>query len=266
MVTKDSGTDAVIVERHDDVALVRLNRPRSRNALDSDIKAGLESAIPALMDDSAVRCLVITGSDDAFCAGGDIKNMSDRNATAVRARMLRSYTWSQRILTGEKPVVAAVNGASAGAGFSLALLCDIALVADTAYFRAAFPGLGAVPDLGLALTLPRAIGSARAKDILLTNRRIDAAEAVTIGIAKRMVPAAALLADAMQLAKELAAGPATSFGLTKMLLNNAFGSINDFFASEAMAQAVAFGSPEFAEGVSAFHGKRKPDFKSNRQP
>jgi len=264
MIT-ESGTDAVIVERHDDVALVRLNRPQSRNALGPDIKAGLEAAIPALMDDSAVRCLVITGSDEAFCAGGDIRNMSDRNATAVRARMLRTYTWSQRILIGEKPVVAAVGGAAAGAGFSLALLCDIAIVADTAYFRAAFPGLGAVPDLGLALTLPRAIGSARAKDILLTNRRIDAAEAVTIGIAKRMVPAAALITDALQLAKELAAGPATSFGLTKMLLNNAFGPINDFFASEAMAQAVAFGSPEFAEGVSAFQGKRKPDFKSNRQ-
>jgi 2-(1,2-epoxy-1,2-dihydrophenyl)acetyl-CoA isomerase len=264
MVIRQSDRDAVIIERHADVALIQLNRPRSRNALDSDIKAGLESAIPALMDDRAVRCIVITGSDEAFCAGGDIRNMSDRNATAVRARMLRSYTWSQRILTGEKPVVAAVNGAAAGAGFSLALLCDIAIVADTAYFRAAFPGLGAVPDLGLALTLPRAIGSARAKDILLTNRRIDAAEAVSIGIAKRMVPAAELLADAMRLANELAAGPATSFGLTKILLNNAFGPINDFFASEAMAQAVAFGSPEFAEGVDAFQAKRKPDFRNNR--
>ncbi|SDJ26889.1 MULTISPECIES: enoyl-CoA hydratase/isomerase family protein [Bradyrhizobium] len=264
MAAQDNKTDAVTVERHDDVALVRLNRPRSRNALGPDIKAGLEAAIPTLMDDSAVRCLVITGSEEAFCAGGDINNMNDRGAPSVRARMYQTYAWSQRILTGEKPVVAAVNGAAAGAGFSLALLCDIAIVADNAYFRAAFPGLGAVPDLGLALTLPRSIGSARAKDILLTNRRIEAAEAVAIGIAKRVVPAAALLADAMQLASELAAGPATSFGLTKMLLNNAYGPINDFFATEAMAQAVAFGSKEFAEGVNAFHAKRKPDFRNNR--
>ncbi|WP_454625262.1 enoyl-CoA hydratase/isomerase family protein [Bradyrhizobium cenepequi] len=263
-MTKDHETDAVIVEHHGDVALVRLNRPRTRNALDPDVKSGLETAIPVLMDDSAVRCLVITGTDDAFCAGGDLNNMNDRGAPSVRARMHRSYIWSQRILSGEKPVVAAVNGAAAGAGFSLALLCDIAVVADTAYFRAAFPGLGAVPDLGLALTLPRSIGSARAKDILLTNRRIDAAEAVSIGIAKRVVTAASLVEEAMKLAAELAAGPATSFGLTKMLLNNAYGSINDFFATEAMAQAVAFGSREFAEGVSAFHAKRKPDFKNNR--
>lgn len=264
MAATANETDAVIVERHDDVALIRLNRPRSRNALDPDIKSHLETAIPALMSDSAVRCLVITGSGDAFCAGGDINSMNDRSAPAVRARMHRTYAWSQRLLAGEKPVVAAVNGAAAGAGFSLALLCDIVITADNAYFRAAFPGLGAAPDLGLALTLPRSIGSSRARDILLTNRRVEAAEAVTLGMAKRMVPAAALLADAMQLASELAAGPATSLGLTKMLLNDAYEPINDFLATEAMAQAVAFGSHEFAEGVSAFRAKRKPDFKNNR--
>jgi len=259
MTTKNAETDAVIVEHHDDVALVRLNRPRTRNALDPDIKAGLETSIPALMKDGAVRCLVITGTEDAFC---DISNMDERHAPAIRARMHRTYAWAKCILTGEKPMVAAVNGAAAGAGFSLALLCDIAVVSDKAFFRAAFPGLGAAPDLGLALTLPRSIGTARAKDILLTNRRIEATEAVALGIAKRMVPAAALLDDALQLAKELAAGPATSFGLTKMLLNNAYGPIDDFFSTEAMAQAVAFGSREFAEGVSAFLGKRKPDFKN----
>jgi 2-(1,2-epoxy-1,2-dihydrophenyl)acetyl-CoA isomerase len=253
--------DAVIVEHHDDVALIRLNRPRTRNALAVDIKTHLETRIPALMQDSAVRCLVITGSEEAFCAGGDISNMNDRSAPSVRTRMHQSYAWTKCILTGDKPVVAAVNGAAAGAGFSLALLCDIVIVSDKAFFRAAFPGLGAAPDLGLALTLPRSVGAARAKDILLTNRRIEASEAVAIGIAKRMVPAASLVDDALQLAKELAAGPATSFGLTKMLLNSAYGPIDDFFAAEAMAQAVAFGSREFAEGVNAFRGKRKPDFK-----
>lgn len=267
MVTLDKAADgrkadAVIVEHFDDVALIRLNRPASRNALSAEIKAQLETRIPALMRDSDVRCLVITGAEESFCAGGDISNMAERSPPAVRARMHQTYSWTKSILTGEKPVVAAVNGAAAGAGFSLALLCDIVVVSDKAFFRAAFPGLGAAPDLGLALTLPRSIGTARAKDILLTNRRIDATEAVTLGIAKRMVPAASLLDDALQLAKELAAGPATSFGLTKMLLNSAYGSIDDFFAAEAMAQAVAFGSREFAEGVSAFLGKRKADFRN----
>ncbi|MGO4714165.1 enoyl-CoA hydratase/isomerase family protein [Bradyrhizobium sp. 2TAF24] len=261
-VSAPATDDAVIIERHADVALLRLNRPRSRNALSAEIKAGLEQAIPALMADRAVRCVVITGTDEAFCAGGDITNMSERDAPAVRARMLRSHAWVKCILTGEKPVVAAVNGAAAGAGFSLALLCDLVLVADSAFFRPAFPGLGAAPDLGLALTLPRAIGTSRAKDILLTNRRIDAAEAVTLGFARAVVPAAELRAAALALASELAAGPATSLGLTKTLVNSAYEPIEAFFATEATAQAVAFGSVEFGEGVSAFLGKRKPDFRS----
>ena len=178
--------------------------------------------------------------------------------------MQRSHEWAKCLLTGEKPVVAAVNGAAVGAGFGLALLCDIIIVADDAFFRAGFAGLGAAPDLGVALTLPRSVGIGRAKEILLTNRRIEAVEAVATGIAKRMVPAASLVEEAMQLATELAAGPTAAFGLTKVLLNNAYGPINDFFAAEAATQAVAFGSREFAEGVSAFLGKRKPDFKTNR--
>ncbi len=253
--------DAVVIEHRNDVAVVRLNRPASRNALSPDIKAHLAAAIPSLMENASVRCIVLTGTQQAFCAGGDITNMDDRSAPSVHARLQYLHAWLKPILCGSKPVVAAVNGVAAGAGFSLALACDIMIVADTAYFRPAFPGLGAVPDLGLALTLPRAIGSSRARDILLTNRQIDAAEAVSIGLAKRMVPAADLLDDALQLAGELAAGPATSLGLTKMLLNNAYGPIDDFLAREGMAQAIAFGSTEFAEGVAAFKGKRKPDFR-----
>lgn len=262
MITNDAN-DPVIVEHHNDVALIRLNRPANRNALALEIKAQLETRVPALMRDDRVRCLIITGTDTSFCAGGDISNMSDRSAPAVRARMYQSYAWAKCILTGEKPVVAAVNGVAAGAGFSLALLCDFVIVSDKASFRAAFPALGAVPDLGLALTLTRSVGTSRAKDILLSNRRIDPAEAVTMGIAKLMVPAATLIDDAMKLARDLAAGPATSFGLTKMLVNNAFGPIEDFLGIEAMAQAVAFGSREFAEGVDAFLGKRKADFKNS---
>jgi 2-(1,2-epoxy-1,2-dihydrophenyl)acetyl-CoA isomerase len=253
--------DAVVFERREDVVVVRLNSPATRNALEPRVKQKLETGIPELLGDETVRCLVVTGTGDVFCAGGDINNMGEREAPSVRKRMQATHSWAKRLLTAEKPVVAAVNGAAAGAGFSLALLCDIVLVSDTGYFRAAFPGLGAAPDLGLALTLPRAIGSSRAKDILLTNRRVDAAEAVSIGIAKRAVPAASLIDEAVGVATELAAGPATSLGLTKMLLNNAYGTIEEFFAAEAFAQGVAFGSREFAEGVDAFLHKRKPDFR-----
>lgn len=262
----DQGSDSVLFERYDDVVVVRLNSPATRNALEPRVKQKLEAGIPALLGDDSARCLVITGSGEAFCAGGDINSMGERDAPRVRKRMQTTHSWAKRLLTAEKPVIAAVNGAAAGAGFSLALLCDIILVSDKGFFRAAFPGLGAAPDLGLALTLSRAVGSTRAKDILLTNRRVDASEAAVIGIAKRVIPAANLLDEALWLATELAAGPATSLGLTKMLLNSAYRPIEDFFAAEAFAQSVAFGSTEFAEGVEAFLNKRKPDFKRHHQP
>ncbi len=253
--------DAVIVEIRDDIALLRLNQPKTMNALSAAIKQGFETEIPRLLADRAVRCIVITGTDKAFCAGGDIANMADRSAATVRERMYKNHAWTKLLLAGEKPVVAAVNGAAAGAGFSLAMMCDFVVVADSAYFQAGFPGLGAAPDLGLALTLPRAVGMLRAKDILMTNRRITAEEALKWGMATRVVPAASLLAEALALAQSLAAGPATSLGLTKYLLNQAYSSIPDFLSDEAMSQAIAFGSEEFGEGVAAFLGKRKPQFR-----
>ena len=256
--------DAVVVEHQDDITLLRLNEPKTMNALSPAIKRGLETFVPQLMADKAVRCIIITGTDKAFCAGGDISNMADRAAPSVRERMHPSHGWVKLLLTGEKPVIAAVNGAAAGAGFSLAMMCDFVILADNAFFKAGFPGLGAAPDLGLALTLPRAIGMLRAKDILMTNRRVGAEEAVALGMATRVVPAAALLDEALALAQALAEGPATSLGLTKHLLNHAYGPITDFLSQEAMTQAIAFGSEEFCEGVAAFLGKRKPQFKRSR--
>ena len=253
--------DAVIVEHMDDIAVVRLNQPKTMNALSAAIKQGIETWMPRLMADSAVRCIVITGTGKAFCAGGDIAGMGDRDAQSVRERMQRNHAWVELILAGEKPVVAAVNGAAAGAGFSLAMMCDFVVVADDGYFQAGFPGLGAAPDLGLALTLPRAVGMLRAKDILMTNRRVTAQEALASGMASRVAPPGSLLPEALALAQSLAAGPATSLGLTKHLLNQAYGAIPDFLSEETASQATAFASEEFGEGVAAFLGKRKPQFR-----
>ena len=252
--------EAVQLERRDRIALLRLNRARNLNALGPEIKAGLAAHIPALMDDEGVGCIVLTGCDEAFCAGGDLANMADRSAPSVRERLKAGHDWTHRFLTGETPVVAAVNGVAAGAGFSLAMMCDVVLVADTAYFKPGFPGVGAVPDLGLALTLPRAIGMGRAREVLLTNRRVDAAEAVAIGLAARACAPADLLAEAMRVAGQIAAGPRPAIGLTKLLLNEAYGPIERFLFEESLAQAVAFGSADFAEGVDAFLTKRRARF------
>lgn len=252
--------EAVQLERKNHVALLRLNRPKNLNALGPEIKEGLARHVPNLMGDESVRCIVITGTEGAFCAGGDIANMSDRGAPSVRDRLKASHLWNRHLLSGETPVVAAVNGVAAGAGFSLAMLCDVMLVSNSAYFKPGFPAIGAVPDLALALTLPRAVGMARARELLLTNRRVDAAEAVAIGIAARSCSPETLLDEAMKVAEQIAAGPRPSLALTKLLLNEAYGSIDRFLLEESMAQAVAFGSADFAEGVDAFLTKRQAQF------
>ena len=242
------------------MATVRLNRPRSRNALSNEVKAGLIAGIPALVADPDVRCIVLTGTDGAFCSGGNIADMTEHRAPAVRRRLQESHDWASLLLKGETPVIAAVNGPAAGAGFSLAMLCDIVLVSESAFFQAGFPAIGAVPDLGLALTLPRAIGMARARELLLTNRRVNAEEAVAIGLAAQIYPAQDLLTAATAMAAGIAAGPPLSLGLTKTLLANAYGPIDRYLHEESMAQAVAFGSDDFAEGVAAFLAKRPPRF------
>lgn len=252
----------VVVTRDGAVAVVRLNEPETLNALSPTIKQGLDQAIPGLVADPEVRAIVLTGEGRAFCAGGDIRSMDERKTVAMRRRMQASHRWLNILFACEKPIVTAVNGAAVGAGFSLALLGDLVCVAQSARFRAGFPGLGAVPDLGLAYTLPRAIGMNRAKDLLLTNRDVDAAEALAIGLAARVFDDAGLLDQSVQLAATLAAGPSVSLGLTKRLLHRAYEmSAEAFLENEAFAQTTAFGSDDFAEGVAAFRGKRRPNYR-----
>jgi 2-(1,2-epoxy-1,2-dihydrophenyl)acetyl-CoA isomerase len=259
MTGEDRGS--VVVERDGPVATLRLNEPQTLNALSASIKAGLAAAVDEVLDDPEIRVIVLTGTGRAFCAGGDIRAMSDRQPVSVRTRMKAAHDWLYPLLATEKPIVAAVNGVAAGAGFSLALAGDIIVASEDARFKAGFPGLGAAPDLGLAYTLPRAIGLNRAKDILMTNRDVPAAEALAIGLVARLVPAADVMATALTLARELAEAPGVSLGLTKLLLRRgAELSLDAFLGVEGLSQAVAFASDDFAEGVAAFQGKRKATF------
>ncbi len=255
-------SQAVIVERHGRVAVLRLNQPESRNALSPQIKEGLETNVPLLLADPDVRVVLITGTDGAFCAGGDLRTMQgDLRAVASRARMKASHSWVGALLTTDKMVVTAVNGPAAGAGLALALLGDIILAADDAYFQAGFTGVGVVPDYGLGLTLPRAVGVPRAKDMLLTNRKVEAAEAFAMGLVTRLVPASELRDAALKQAERLAGGPSYAFGATKGLINRGFeDSIEAFLEREAFAQGVAFESDDRAAGVDAFLNKKRPVF------
>lgn len=262
MQREDAMSAGVSVEVESRVALLRLQEPETMNALSPTIKAGLEREVPRLIEDPGLRAIVVTGAGKAFCAGGDIRAMTDRRPAAVKTRLERNWIWARSLVTCDKPVLMAVNGAAAGAGFALAMLGDIVIAASDARFKAGFAGLGAVPDMGLGYTLPRLIGLQRAREILLTNRTVEAEEALRLGMVSRIAEPAALLPETMALARLLADGPAIAIGLTKSMVRRAFDdTLERFLEDEAKAQAIAFASEDFAEGVAAFLEKRRAVFK-----
>ena len=253
---------SVVVTTEGQVAILRLNEPKTMNAMSAAVCEGLTREVPRLLDEPDVRSLLITGTDGAFCAGGDIRNMDDRRPNDTRARMHRHYRgWASRLLKAEKPVVMAVNGAAAGAGVSLALMGDLVIASRAAYFTTAFARLGVVPDLGLIATLPRAIGMARARDMLLTSRKVPAEEALQMGLVARVTEPADLMPAALEAAQALADGPTVTLGLIKTLLQRAYdGSFDEYLEAEGFAQAVAMTTQDFEEGLAAFKAKRRPRF------
>lgn len=252
---------AVIEERIDGVLRLQLNEPETLNALSPRLTAELSRHVAAATEDSRVRCVLLTATGRAFCSGGDIRTMDDRRPNAVRALLQAHHGWIRRLLEGGKPVVTAVNGPAAGAGFAIALLGDVVIASDAAVFRSAFLGIGAIPDLGLAHTLSRAVGFQRASDIILTNRPVRVDEAERMGLVARVVPAEKLQSEALAVAQALAMGPTTAIGLARALLRRAQDTpFEKHLEAEALAQAVAFGTHDFAEGVVAFREKRPPRF------
>ncbi|WP_378941417.1 enoyl-CoA hydratase/isomerase family protein [Mesorhizobium sp. ANAO-SY3R2] len=253
----------LVVDTHGPVAVWRLNRPEIRNPLTAELKMAFAEQAARFIADDGLKSLVVTGTDDCFCAGGDLRSLDmDRRTVAVQQRMRSSHSWMKLLVNSDKPVIMAVNGAAVGAGASLALMGDIVVASDTAYFMSGFPKVGVLPDLAILYNLPRLVGLAHAKDFLMTSRRVDAHMAMSMGMVSRVLPRDELLDGAIQIAAEMANGPLVSLGLTKALLNHSQGdSLEAFLLREEAAQAVVFGTDDFLEGATAFREKRKPDFK-----
>ena len=246
----------------DGVATITLARPQAYNALTADLLDSLAITLRALERDASVRALVLTGEGKGFCAGqalDDPRTMGepvDLGSTVEK----RYGPLLLKLLTIEKPVIAAVNGVAAGAGMGIACACDFRIVAETASFTTAFVKIGLVPDSALSFTLPRIVGYPRALELCMLSEKIDAARADALGLCTKVVPAERCLAEAQSLAATLAKGP-RSIGLIKReLVRNGLGDVQAALAYEAHLQSIAGASADFAEGVAAFASKRAPNF------
>jgi 2-(1,2-epoxy-1,2-dihydrophenyl)acetyl-CoA isomerase len=259
-MTDEEGT--VHLRRSGRVRIIVLDRPNRANALDLAMALRLREAVAAL--DSGTGCVLIQAEGRAFCAGGDVAAFAAAEPPgrflAELAEVLHESVAA--LAAAEFPVVAAVHGWAAGAGMSLAAICDIVLAGTSARFRAAYPGVGLSPDGGLSWSLPRLVGRSRAAELLLTDRLLDAEEAARIGLVARVVPDADLHDEAFTLAQQLADGPTMALGRTKRLLSHGDTSLTDQLSAEAASIALCADGPEGRAGVSAFVEGRAPRFHS----
>lgn len=257
-------TDFVLRERQGATLVIRLNRPERRNAFDLEVRQGIAEAVYEARDDDTVRAVVLTGSDGVFCAGGDLKALSEakRPVFKDRDRIRRLHPWFRELVNLEKPVIAAVDGPAFGAGFNLALACDFIIGTPRTRFCAVFGRIGLVPDLGGFFLLPRIVGLQRAKDLVFSAREVDAAEALQLGILMQVVEPAQLMDTALALAARYHDASTEALGIAKNILNRSFNLDQDTLAElESAAQALALHTRYHDEAVAGFLAKRPLRFK-----
>jgi 2-(1,2-epoxy-1,2-dihydrophenyl)acetyl-CoA isomerase len=248
------------VERAGAVATVTLDRPDALNAQTRASRRALIGDLQALSADDAVRCVVLTGAGRAFCAGQDLREPAALENVGETIR--ETYNPIVETLVGmPKPVVAAINGAAAGAGLSFALACDVRYMAENAVLMMAFSNIALVPDSGGSWLLPRTVGYARAFELAASGRRVAAPEALELGLVQRVLPGEELMAAAQETAAMLAARPTQALGWTKRLMRAAEqGSLAEVMELEAQLQDAAVAADDHAEGVAAFLEKREARF------
>jgi 2-(1,2-epoxy-1,2-dihydrophenyl)acetyl-CoA isomerase len=252
--------EEVLTARDGAVLTITLSRPDVLNAFNAAMHAGLREALREA-EDADVRAVVITGAGRGFCVGQDLAEFGETPdiGDALRGRYHPNVLAIRAL---EKPVIAAVNGPAAGAGFSLACACDLRIAAESAVFVPAFISIGLVPDAGGAYFLQRLLGTSRAFELMSSGRRLGAAEAKEWGLVSEVVPADELPTRAAELASTYAAMPTRGIALTKQLFDYAErASLGETLAREAELQGAATQTEDFAEGVAAFLEKRDPSFK-----
>ncbi|WP_313296256.1 enoyl-CoA hydratase/isomerase family protein [Diaphorobacter sp.] len=263
-----SAQPSVLVEVVDGIATITLNRPETRNSLTPEIRTELPAALIRVRDDDAVNAIILTGAGGAFCSGGDIAHMvqSDEGGLHWRERMRKLHQWFPELVNMQKPVIAAVDGAAFGAGFSLALAADFILATPRARFCAVFGRIGLVPDLGAMQLLPRIIGQQKAKELVFTARTVMAEEARQLGIVYGIADnAEALMAEARALAGRFKAASTAAIGMSKTIMNQAFElDARAMSELEAYAQTLCRGSEYHRDAVQRFKSKQPLAFDWDR--
>ncbi|HNM76807.1 MAG TPA: enoyl-CoA hydratase [Tepidiformaceae bacterium] len=278
-----SDQDVLYEKRSDGVALITLNRPDSLNAMGGHLLPMLADALQDAERDRAVRAIVLTGAGRGFCAGGDVRGMQSRNdsqsaaaanpeanpvtramstleRTTAELRAVHDIT-SLRLHTTPKPTIALVNGVAVGAGFSLALACDVRVCSDRARFGTAFRNVGLSGDFGGSYFLPRIVGAGKARELYLTAEIIDAQKALALGIANLVVPHDDLMTEGMAFCAKIAAGPTATYGRMKANLNlSETGTLQEVLDQEALNMRISGMSTDSREAVRAFVEKREPRF------
>jgi len=254
----------IILKKEKRIAVITINRPKVKNALDLEAYDEFANALEDVKADSDIRVILINGTGDSFCTGidlkfaGTLKDMSPREVTALIKRLQAIFRFEDI----EKPVVSAVNGYALGNGCDIALASDFVIAADNAMLGMTYTNLGLIPDLGGTFRLPRAVGLAKAREMILTGKNVNAEEALRIGLVNKVVPAGSLMDAAIEFASILAQRAPIALAMAKAAINKGLSSdlaaAQDF---EAYIQNICLQSKDVTEAVRAFLEKRSPDFK-----
>jgi enoyl-CoA hydratase len=251
--------NTIIVERHDRVCLVRLNRPQALNALNAELIDELNQALDAFEADAELGCLVLTGSDKAFAAGADVKEMQAK--TYMEAYLEDFISKWERLTRTRKPVIAAVAGFALGGGCELAMMCDFILAADNAKFGQPEIGIGTIPGAGGTQRLTRFVGKSKAMELCLTGRMMDAAEAERSGLVSRVLPLADLVPEALKAAATIAGFSRPAVMMAKEAVNRAYETtLAEGIRFERRVFHATFATQDQKEGMAAFVEKRTPKF------
>lgn len=253
----------ITTEKINKVTILTLNRPDKFNSFNREMALQLHGALDEAENDKDCRCIILTGSGKAFCAGQDLSEAIDPNGPGIKRIVDEHYNpIILRIRKIEKPIVAAVNGVAAGAGANIALACDVVVATASASFIQAFSKIGLIPDSGGTFFLPRLVGWQRASALMMTGDKISGKEAMSMGMIYKAFDDETFAVDFMKLAVSLSEMPTKGIGLTKRLLNeSAYNTYDKQLQFESFIQVEAASTYDYNEGVKAFLEKRKPEFK-----